>query len=187
MRSSSRTSFVPCFALVGLLFVLGGGSKDAQASAFVRLDLATLDARADEIFVGTVERVSARFVSADRRGIVTDVTLRCDRQVLGVRAGDRLVVRHLGGEVEGRGQRVFGEASFTVGEQVLLFASKRGGAYWPVGMAQGALHVRRDDAGLPRVRIDLGGAELVLGSGPAVEGRPLDDVVAELVAAQGRK
>ncbi len=187
MRSPSRTSFVLCFTLCALLSVLPGLSKDAEASAFSRLDLATLDARADEIFVGTVERVSSRFVSAERRGIVTDVTLRCDRQVLGVRAGGRLVVRHLGGEVEGRGQRVFGEASFVVGEQVLLFASKRSGAYWPVGMAQGALHVRRDDAGLPRVRTDLGGADLGVGSAPPLDGRPLDDVVAELVLSQGRK
>jgi hypothetical protein len=94
----------------------------------------------------------------------------------------RFVVRHLGGVVGELGQRVHGEASYRAGEQVLLFAKERGGAFFAMGMAQGAMHVFRDGAGVPRVDIALDQAELVGPTGQAAaaaaNGRTLDDVLA---------
>jgi GMP synthase-like glutamine amidotransferase len=101
----------------------------------------TLTAAADRIIAGTVEKVEPRRWSRQSSYIVTDVTVRSDREVLGVAVGERFIVRHLGGELDGIGQRVHGEASYRVGETVVVFAARRPDAYYAVGMAQGALHL----------------------------------------------
>jgi hypothetical protein len=180
MKSLSRLSriFACTAAAVAVLSMAPAALRDAEASAMVQLDVGALTQRSDRILVGTVEDVRSHYLSDKRKMIVTDVTLRCDEEVLGVPAGERFVVRHLGGEVDGRGQRVFGEASYDLGERVLLFATLRRGQYYSVGMAQGALHVRPDETGLLRVRADVGGVELVRAAGgDAVSARPLGDVL----------
>ena len=154
----------------------------ASATSLTALDLPTLSHGADRVLLGTVERVDSHFLGDGGSYIVTDVTIRCEKELLGVPAGSRFVVRHLGGVVGELGQRVHGEASYRAGEQVLLFAKERGGAFFAMGMAQGAMHVFRDGAGVPRVDIALDQAELVGPTGQAAaaaaNGRTLDDVLA---------
>lgn len=186
----SRILALPIIALCACL--IGGG---ARASSLTPLSLETLSTQADRILVGTVEKSEAHFVTAGSRYIVTDVTVRSERNLLGVPEGSRFVVRHLGGVVGELGQRVFGEASYRVGEQVLLFASERQGAFFAMGMAQGALHVYRDSSGISRVDTQLGGAELVAAPGrplvPAAatttSGRSLDEVTAQVQAFIARR
>lgn len=127
-------------------------ARNASATTVVEMDLALLTATADRIFVGVVESQQSTRLSAEPPVIVTDVVLRSEQDVLGVPAGTTFVVRHLGGEVGGLGQRVFGEASYHVGERIVLFAAKRQGSYFAVGMAQGV--VRVDASAAPRRRID---------------------------------
>jgi len=182
------------FALLftGLCVLLGVSLSDdaARASSLYPLSLETLSTQADRILVGTVEKSEAHFISSGSRYIVTDVTVRSDRNVLGVPAGSRFVVRHLGGVVGDLGQRVFGEASYRVGEQVLLFASERQGAFYALGMAQGALHVYRDSSGISRVETQLAGAEIV-GVAPAAaaasNGHSLDEVLTQVQAYVARR
>jgi hypothetical protein len=180
--------------VLGALVTLGSletapgiGSGVAHASSLSAMSLQALSANADRIVVGTVEKSEAHFVSSNSRYIVTDVTVRSERNLLGVPEGSRFVVRHLGGVVGELGQRVFGEASYRVGEQVLLFAAERQGSFYALGMAQGALHVYRDSAGTARVETQLAGAELVSANGAplapaaaAATGRSLDEVIAEV-------
>jgi hypothetical protein len=163
-------------------------ADSAQASTLVAMDLDALAANADVIFVGTVDDVASHAVEPGGRRIVTDVTLRSERDLLGAPAGRPFVVRCLGGEIGRVGQHVFGEASYSVGERVLVFAVARQSSYYTLGMAQGALHVRADAAGVPRVQTHLDGAMLI---GPArarsADGRPLDDVVAQVRSSVARR
>jgi hypothetical protein len=134
------------------------------------MDVDTLGAGADAILVGTVESTQSHFASSANRTIVTDVTVRSEVGIFGVPSGSRFVVRHLGGEVGGVGQRVFGEASFHPGERLLLFAVQRGSAYWALGMSQGVWPVRRDHSGVEVVTEPTGALD------------KLDDVVGHVQA-----
>jgi hypothetical protein len=142
-------------------------TRDAAASSMVPLDVEALSARADRILVGHVDSIESHFIAPGSRYIVTDVTLTTERNVLGA-PSDRFVVRHLGGAVGKLGQLVYGEASYRVGETVLLFASERQGAFFAVGMAQGVMHVYVDGAGIARA---------------SANGRPLEEVVERARAA----
>jgi hypothetical protein len=160
-----------------------GLAPPAAASSLVRMDLAALSSTADRILFGTVLKIESHYLTPDSHYIVTDVTVRSERNLLGVPEGSQFVVRHLGGEVGKLGQRVYGEASYRVGEQVLLFAALRQGAYYAVGMAQGALHVYRDNVGVPRVQAHLGKAELLgAQSIAAAQGHALEDVITKVQA-----
>jgi hypothetical protein len=166
-------------------------ASDAGASSMVRMDIETLSAGADSIFVGTVEKTDAHFLSPSSRYIVTDVTLVTEEFLAGPAASSRFVIRTLGGEVGRLGQRVFGEASYRAGERVMVFAVQRQGVSYTLGMAQGVMHVENDEHGVARIsnpRLDatlLGHATTV-----SVDGRRLDDVVDQvrsLVAGRRRR
>ncbi|MDB4994697.1 MAG: hypothetical protein JWM74_2129 [Myxococcaceae bacterium] len=143
-------------------------TRDAAASSIEPLDVEALSARADRILVGHVDSVESHFIAPGSRYIVTDVTLTTERSVLGGAPSNHFVVRHLGGAVGKLGQLVYGEASYRVGETVILFASERQGAFFAVGMAQGVMHVYVDSAGIRRA---------------SSNGRPLDEVLDRARAA----
>lgn len=165
-----------------------GGTPSASATTLLPMDLTALSTTADRVLLATVEKVESHPLHDGNPYIVTDVTVRCERELLGVPAGGRFVVRTLGGVVGDIGQRVYGEANYRVGEQVLLFASERSGAFYTTGMAQGALHVYRDAGGVLRVDVQVGDGEIAtLGGGPASgqasvaeSGRALEDVLAQV-------
>lgn len=192
-----QRNFVPSriFALLATALLACLAGAGARASSLTSLSLESLSTQADRILVGTVEKSEAHYISSGSRYIVTDVTVRSERNLLGVPEGSRFVVRHLGGVVGELGQRVFGEASYRVGEQVLLFASERQGSFYAMGMAQGAMHVYRDSSGTSRVETQLGGAELVTpgsaqlapAAATATNGRSLDEVVAQVQAYIARR
>jgi hypothetical protein len=180
-RSQLRRWIGRAGAVLGVALALSG--PVASATTLAALDLPTLSSGADRVLLGTVERVESHYLSEGSAYIVTDVTIRCERELLGVPVGSRFVVRHLGGVVGELGQRVHGEASYRTGEQVLLFAKERGGAFYAMGMAQGAMHVFTDPQGIARVDVALDQAELVAPSGqavPTVSGRPLEDVLSSV-------
>ncbi|HEY6561012.1 MAG TPA: hypothetical protein VI072_27240 [Polyangiaceae bacterium] len=163
----------------------------APASSMLGMDLEMLSASADRILVGKVEKTESRFLSQTRKYIVTDVTVVSERQLLGASASSRVVIRQLGGTVGKLGQRVFGEASYRVGERVLVFAVKRQGVFYTLGMQQGVLHIHADERGVARIRSVPLKAELL---GPASvvseQGRKLEDVISRvrsLVARRARR
>ena len=167
-------------------------ASPATATTLVRLDLTTLTERADRVFVGTVERVVSHYLDDQQRYIVTDVTLRSERDLWGVPVGSTIVIRHLGGVVGELGQRVHGEASYAVGEQVLLFATQRGDALYAAGMTQGAMHIVRDAQGTARVQVDLSSAELVQPTNtgvaqPSPEGQTLQEVLLHVQALLAKR
>lgn len=162
-----------CAGALGLAFAVGPSAASGAVTA--PMDVDALGAGADVILVGTVESKDSHFVSPANDLIVTDVTVQSELGILGVPSGGHFVVRHLGGEVGAVGQRVFGEASFYPGERLLLFAVKRGGAYWALGMSQGVWPVRRDGANFDSVVEPTGALE------------KLDDVVGHVRALATRR
>jgi hypothetical protein len=128
----------------------------ARATVLVPLDTKALTERAERVVLGTVESETARW-TADHQAIYTDVTIRVTRVYKGaVKPGERVVVRREGGVVDGMGMRVYGAASFTVGEEVVVFTETRGNAAWTVGMTQGKLRVVTGADGVKRVSAAMG-------------------------------
>ncbi len=150
----------------GAAVALGLFSLDARASVVEALDLATLVADADVIVVAEAVAEQAHYDELGR--IVTDFEMRVERTEKGpYREGETVVVRRLGGVVDGIGMRIEGEPSFTLGEQTLLFGESRvmdqksGVAVLrPVGMSQGAMRIFEAD-GKRMVRSGAAGLALL--------------------------
>ena len=185
LRRSFRRRLTPLLLLTLLLAPLFFGSA-ARATSLVRLGLESMTARAHCVAYATVEEVRARFADGAGGTIVTDVRLRVRRGLLGATDGELITVQHLGGVVGEIGQIVHGEARYRVGEEVVVLAARRPGGLFAVGMSQGALHVRRDEAGIQRVHAELRGAEFVPPpAGPrdrdvVPSGLPLDTLLTRL-------
>ena len=121
-----------------LLCLLGAS---ASATTIATLDLHALTQRADRIVLARVESSTSSW-TARHDVIYTDVVLRVERGYKGALGlGDTLVVRREGGSVDGIGMLVYGAATFSIGEEVVVFAEHRGDASYVVGMAQGKLRV----------------------------------------------
>lgn len=181
--ASTRHMHLSRLASAALLALVAGlmPTTNAAASSVVRLDLPSLSERAELIVVARVEKTESRFITSKSQRIVTDVTLVAEQTVLGPQAATRFVVRHLGGEVGDIGQLVQGEASYAVGERVVVFAAERQGALFAVGMAQGVLHAYEDQNGVARVPPTFATRER------STEGHRVDELVEEVRALVVRK
>jgi hypothetical protein len=92
----------------------------------------------DAVVRGTVERQASRMVG---KRIVTDVEIRIASVWRGT-APQRVKVTVPGGVVGDLGQRVDGMASFTPGEEVVVFVGRSSDGRWRVnGAAQGKFKV----------------------------------------------
>ncbi len=130
-------------ALLSLVLLLG---LSASATTMLRADLPELARTADTIVHGTVRRVESRW-SGDGRRIITDVEIQVSESLKG-QAGGTVLVTQPGGRVGDIGQMVSGLASFTSGEEVVVFLERRGTrAFRVAGMAQGKYQVQRSEDG----------------------------------------
>lgn len=159
----------------------------AHATIAEALSMAQLVEEADHAALVEVVALDPGYDELDR--IVTDVTVRVIEPLVGSsRAGDLLVVRRLGGVVGDVGLRIEGEATFVLGERVVLFVEEISGFLRPVGMSQGVLPVQRDahdgevvlpgGAGLSLVR--PGDPALTPARGALARARAIDEVLAEI-------
>lgn len=130
-------------AAVGLALLLGAGT--AGATAMFRLDVRSLAKSADVIVRGTVTRVQSRW-TADHQRIVTDVDIQVAESLKGT-PGEVVRVLQPGGEVDGIGQKVSGLASFSTGEEVVVFLQQHGPVFQVSGMSQGKFSVQRSSDG----------------------------------------
>jgi hypothetical protein len=181
--------------LLGALFALLGvvAAADASASMVELLELETLVKEADQILLARVMRHWSHY--DDRGRIVTDYQMQVERSEKGDAVpGSAVVVRKLGGVVDGIGMRVEGEPGYDDGETVLMFGSRGKRAYLrPIGMGQGAVRVFEQD-GLRWARTDTQGMALIARGGDKAkaraavsEPRKLDELLREvgrLVASQ---
>ncbi|WP_224245806.1 hypothetical protein [Hyalangium gracile] len=114
----------------------------AAATTMLRFDLTGLAQTADTVVHGTVRRAESRW-SGDRRRIVTDVEIEVTETLKG-QAGSTVVIVQPGGRVGDIGQMVHGLATFTPGEEVVVFLERKGpSAFRVTGMAQGKYQVQR--------------------------------------------
>ncbi|HEX2569853.1 MAG TPA: hypothetical protein VH877_09885 [Polyangia bacterium] len=180
--------------LGALLLVSWMAPRDAGATVVAPLDLRGMVSQADEIALGRVEAQRSRW-TADHSAILTEVTLRVERGVKGVRDGERITLLREGGEVDGLGMLVRGAARFEPGEEVLVFLERRdglprqaqkatapsAGPRWTVGMAQGKMRIASVAGRRMAVRNMEGLA--FLGRPPEEPAvRPLDELLAEIAA-----
>lgn len=144
-----------------LLLALALLPLPARATVLLAVDLKTLVGESDAIFVGRATRQQSRYDATLRR-IVTDTTFAVDENVDGAPSGGTLVVRSLGGTVDGVGEIVVGAPRFRVGQRAVLFTETRGKHRWVTGMKLGVFRVEQAaKGGEPRVRRDLGGVSLL--------------------------
>jgi len=127
-------------------------ASPADGSILLGLELEELTAEADRIVLGRV-LFSESFLHPDGQ-IGTWHRIEVEREIRGNAADEReVIVETMGGQIGDISMRVEGEASFRVGERVLVFV--RGGgpytAFRPVGMGQGVLRVRMEQ-GVETVR-----------------------------------
>ncbi|MCP3105430.1 hypothetical protein LZ198_41875 [Myxococcus sp. K15C18031901] len=122
-----------------LVTLLGG--MPAAATTQLRVELAQLSKDADAVVHGVVRRTQSRW-SGDGLRIVTDVEIEVSESLKG-QPGGTVVVTQAGGQVGDIGQVVHGLASFSQGEEVVVFLRKRGKAFGLAGQAQGKYQVQR--------------------------------------------
>jgi hypothetical protein len=120
---------------------LGGGL--AGASTVIALDLKALSQQAEVIVLGRCLESSVRW-NADRTRIYTDWTVAVDQAVKGA-PGQQVVVRQLGGELDGKGLLVSGVVRLSAGEEAVLFLGPaREGVRRILGLSQGHFRVQTD-------------------------------------------
>lgn len=89
--------------------------------------------------------------------VYTHTFVRVDEAIGGaVRPGDLIVVRQLGGELDGLETVLVGTADFTLGDEVVLFTRTDGALHYLVGMAQGSYFVVTEADGRETVTRSLG-------------------------------
>jgi len=147
--------------IMGPIVVALLSATPADGSVVEGLELEELAAEADRIVLGRV-LFSESFL---RRGgqIWTWHRIEVEREIRGTAPDEHeVIVETMGGQIGEIGMRVEGEATFQVGERVLVFAHGGGpyAAFRTVGMGQGVMRVRREK-GVDTVRQSREGLLLV--------------------------
>jgi len=177
----------------GMLLAATGVVDTARATIVRAFSLGALSAEAQSIVRGTV--VDQEVVYDARWGrVYTHSLIEVEEVLWGTdRPGDFVVVRQIGGELDGVLSMVVGTAPVRLGDEVVTFARVQEGLHFLVGMAQGLYQVDRADAATPRVARGVSGLKLVAPAGPVRPVAPhrmgLDQLRARVqasLAAQGR-
>jgi hypothetical protein len=103
------------------------------------LPLEELAEKADMIVLGTVIQLESAW-NAKYTAIHTDVTLAVERVLAGP-AEQEVTLQVAGGSVRGIGMRTSHDATFQVGERVIVFLDRRAVPSTVVGMQQGKFAV----------------------------------------------
>lgn len=114
----------------------------AMATTLLAMDVPMLTRESDLVVRGVVVRSQARWTK-DQRRIMTDTEVQVSEVLKGNATEKTLVVMQPGGAVGDVGQMVHGVATFTPGDEVVLFLERRGDRTFVVGLAQGRLVVDR--------------------------------------------
>lgn len=135
-------------------------SFNVNSTVIRKLDLSDLVGRADAVFIGKVINVQSLWTK-DKHHIVTDATLIVEKSIHGTQKGQKIVVRRLGGTVNGIGMRTTGVSILNTGDKVLLFTEKHGSYRYVVGMKQGLFRITKDNKGQLFVNRNLEGLEFI--------------------------
>jgi hypothetical protein len=174
--------------VVSLVVALLGCGRPAAATTLQGFDLAGLVDRSARIVAATCQRVTPEVMGGQpvtRYGFAV-------RQFLKGEGPAALSVVLPGGEQAGTTVRWVGMPVFAPGEEVILFLTgpDQVGAAWPVGLAQGAFRIeRQDDRLVVRQQLDGVGLTWPSGTGAAkptiaerLDGLPLADFLVRVRA-----
>lgn len=180
MPSTFRRIFAAVICTVALAV------PPARATEMAHLDTRALVLGSNDIVVGEVERVEARW-NASHTKIFTDVRVRVTRALKG---GEQtsLTLTQLGGEVGAVRYTVPGCPVFAPGEEALLFVWRDSRGVAQVnGLAQGKFDIRRDASGGATVQRSVTGLAVrdartlqLVPEGRPAPAIPLDDMVREI-------
>lgn len=144
----SRRLLVACLGTSALSSAL---PRTTHATTLRALSVADLVQRSDRASVGVAVHTRSEWIElAGSRRIVTFTRFMQTQDLLGDESGeDELLMMTLGGKVGDLRQKVPGEATLTLGQEALLFATEAAddGSRRVVGMAQGKYGVERNDRG----------------------------------------
>ena len=134
------------YAIALALVVLIGGQTRADASINPKWSTTELTALADVIVTGRVVRLASGWDGAVQ-AIYTYVTIDVDEVFKGAVTPGRLVVKQLGGWAGDTGLDVSDQATFLIGERVLLYleARPRDGSLYTSALWQGKWTIEESD------------------------------------------
>ncbi len=112
----------------------------ASATTMLALDVTGLTWASDAVVRGTIVSVEPHW-SGDNARIFTDAEVQVTEVWKGASTIKTLTAMQPGGEIGDVGQRIHGVATFTPGEDVVLFLEKRGPRYTVTGMTQGKFRI----------------------------------------------
>ena len=148
-----------------LLIIIGASS--ASATIVHSFSLSALSLASHSIIRGEVVAEECVY-DPHWEGIYTHTTLRVVEVLSGSeKPGDFIIVRQIGGSLDGIESQVVGTTTFLPGAEVLIFGRSDGAFHYLVGMGQGAWNVERKTGQLPQLRRDLGKLTAVPPAGPA--------------------
>lgn len=148
MVLSSRRSALACLGAAAGTALL---SRRASATLVRGMTLEELVGRSQHALIGTpLDSRCVYLTIGGRRSLVTETRLRVEGVLaLATPSDAELTIRTLGGQLDGVGEIVHGQAQLFRGEMCVGFLEPGpDGAYWVTGMAQGHYPLDRADSAL---------------------------------------
>jgi len=136
-------------AALGLLLSVAAPAGPAHATQFVPVSLKQLGMATEAVVRARVVSVESRW-SDDGEVIVTYATLEVSRSLRGgLFAGERIVVKELGGSVDGFAVAAIGFPQFNAGDELVVFLGRwdDDGNYRVAEYGQGIFRVKRQKSG----------------------------------------
>ena len=162
----------------------------ASATTLLAEDVRSLTKSSATVVRGTVKSVEPRWTK-DRARIMTDVVLVVSETWKGA-PQQTVTLMQPGGVIGEIGQRVHGTATFSPGEEVVVFLEARGDRFLLAGMVQGKFKVERSSDGKSLfARQELENEALLVDPltrqpvTPAPLALPLDTLRSQVLAAAG--
>ncbi len=155
----------------GLAALAWVDSQAARATLVRGFTLGELVVAADAIVVGEVAWQECVWDPAWKE-VYTLSWIRVDERWRGSEGpGEYVVLKQIGGVLDGLERRVVGTATLVIGDEVALFARTDGAFHYAVGMAQGVFHVGRTVGRAPMVA--RGALPGMVGPAPGSPSAPL--------------
>ena len=127
----------------GLGALVGTGDQAANATLVRGFTLGELVVASDAIVVGEVTWQESVWDPAWKEVYTLSWIRVAERWHGRERPGEYVVLKQIGGVLDGLERRVVGTATLTIGDEVALFARSDGAFHYAVGMAQGVFQVAR--------------------------------------------
>ena len=154
INSLCRHFIVPSFVMTIIFVAL---AVDLQATIMKFMDVEDLAAVSTHIFRGEVLSMQTQW-SEDHKSIYTSTRIRVSEAFKGPLSGGQVItVNQLGGEVDGVAMDYAGRPTFSVGENIVVFATQpRKGSFLVTALKQGKMQVEgetvvRDFSGITLV------------------------------------